>query len=201
MLKEKFQNYWQNKSAWNKFSDLIFIVFIAALLTPGGRLTIGGFVNRVKAKVMNPAVQENGTQLTAEDYNWLLKDINGEQVNLDGEKGKVVFINLWATWCPPCVGEMPEIQKLYDKYKDREDIAFFMISNESNEKIKAFVEKRGYTFPVYSSQRQSPTPFVTQSIPTTFVISKSGQIVIRETGAYNWGGEKMVSIIEGLLEE
>ena len=76
-----------------------------------------------------------------------------------------------------------------------------MISNESNEKIKAFVEKRGYTFPVYSSQRQSPAPFVTQSIPTTFVISKSGQILIRETGAYNWGGEKMVSIIEGLLEE
>lgn len=201
MLKERFQNYWQNKSAWNKFSDLIFIVFIAALLTPGGRMAIGGFVNRVKAKVMNPTVQENGVSLKQSDFNWALYDLDGTSVNLSDFKEKVVFLNLWATWCPPCVGEMPEIQKLYDKFKGHEDIAFLLVSNESNEKIKNFVEKRNYTFPVYSSISQSPAPFFTKSIPTTFVISKGGKIVIRETGAYNWGGEKMVSIIERLLEE
>ena len=201
MLKEKIQNYWQNKSTWNKASDLIFVVFIVALLIPQGRMAIGGFVNRVKAKIMNPALQEEGVQLTDRDYQWPLTDLDGNAVNLSDYKNKVVFLNLWATWCPPCVGEMPEIQKLYDTFKDQQEIAFLLVSNEGNEKIGDFVNKRDYTFPVFSSRSPSPEPFSTRSIPTTFVISKKGEIKIRETGAYHWSGSKMIGIMEGLLAE
>jgi peroxiredoxin len=201
MLQEKIQNYWKNKSTWNKVSDLVFIVFIIAMLIPEGRMAIGGFVNRIKARVMNPAVQENGISLSDQDYYWPMTDLEGNAVNLNDYKGKVVFLNLWATWCPPCVGEMPEIQKLYDTFKSNPDIAFLLVSNEDNEKIRGFVDKRDYTFPVYSSRSPSPEPFSTRSIPTTFVISKKGEIKIRETGAYNWGGSKMVGIIQDLLAE
>lgn len=201
MLKEKIQNYWQNKTVWNKISDLIFIAFIVALFIPQGRMAIGGFVNRAKAKIMNPSVREDGIQLSEKDYHWPLTDLEGNPVNLNDFKGKVVFLNLWATWCPPCVGEMPEIQKLYDQFKSNDDIAFLMVSNEDNPTIQNFINKRDYSFPVYSTRSASPEPFLTRSIPTTFVISKGGEIKIRETGAYNWGGSKMVGIIQGLLEE
>jgi thiol-disulfide isomerase/thioredoxin len=137
MLQEKIQNYWKNKSTWNKVSDLVFIVFIIAMLIPEGRMAIGGFVNRIKARVMNPAVQENGISLSDQDYYWPMTDLEGNAVNLNDYKGKVVFLNLWATWCPPCVGEMPEIQKLYDTFKSNPDIAFLLVSNEDNEKIRA----------------------------------------------------------------
>ena len=201
MFKEKIKNYRKTRSTWNKISDLIFILLIITLFFPAGRMAVGGFVNRVKAKVMNPEVKEDGDRLTANDYNWALNDIKGNPVNLNDYEGKVVFLNLWATWCPPCVGEMPEIQKLYDQFKDNENIAFLLVSNESNAKIRDFIEKRDYTFPVYSTKTPSPAPFFTRSIPTTFVISKNGQIRVRETGAYNWGGSKMVSIIEDMLKE
>lgn len=201
MITERIKNYWQKKTTWNKISDAIFLALIITLLFPGGRIAVGGFVNRLKAMIISPSVQANGPTLSSDDYQWPLINLEGQSVNLKDYEGKVVFLNLWATWCPPCVGEMPEIQKLYDHFKGNKDIAFLMVSNEPPSKIKSFIDKRGFTFPVYSTQYNPPVPFSTQSIPTTFVLSKNGQIKIRETGAYNWGGSKTLGIIEGLLAE
>ncbi len=200
-MQEKIKAYWQKKSTWNKISDLIFIALIITFIIPQGRMAFGGFVNRVKAMVLNPSVQTDGYVLKEAEYNWQLTDMEGGTVNLNDYKGKVVFINLWATWCPPCVGEMPEIQELYDHFKDNDQIAFLLVSNESSAKVQSFIDARDFTFPVFTTQQRSPEPFSTRSIPTTFVLSKNGEIKVRETGAYNWGGKKMVGIIEELLEE
>ena len=199
-LKERINNYLKNKSLFGKISDLIFVIFIVAMLFPAGRMTIGGAINRVKALISQPDLNEKGEQMSDEDFEWSLKDINGEHVNLKDHKGKVIFINLWATWCPPCVGEMPEIQKLYDKFKDNDDVAFFLITNDSFEKIKSFINKRAYSFPVYKELSQTPIPFRVKSIPTTFVIDKEGKLVIKKTGAANWGGSKTIKIINELLD-
>ncbi len=202
-LKEKFQTYWKKKSTFGKISDVIFIALIIALFIPNSRVAIGGFVNRVKSMIIEPSVEKHGEEvvLTANDYFWELEDINGNKVNLQDYQGKVVFLNLWATWCPPCVGEMPGIQQLYDKFKDNDDVRFLLVSNESSQKVKPFIEKKSYTFPVYTTQYQSPKVFFSQSIPTTFVISKDGKIKIKETGALNWGGSKMEGIINDLIKE
>jgi len=189
---------WKRKSIFGKISDIIFIIFIGAMLTPNGRTTIGGFVNRLAAQIRNPS-QIDGLSLKDSDFNWQLQSTDGENINLADYKGKVLFINEWATWCPPCVGEMPEIEELYQKFKDNPNIEFLMISNEDLPKIKSFVERKEYSFPVYSSRSNTPSPFQSASIPTTFLISKTGKIVIQETGAMNWGGSKMVEIVKGLL--
>ena len=191
---------WKSKSIFGKISDIIFILFIGAMFTSTGRMTIGGWVNRLTAQIRNPS-QIEGIALQNSNFNWQLEGINGQQINLQELKGKVLFINEWATWCPPCVGEMPEIQALYHKFKDNPNIQFLMISNESTAKIKSFIEGKGYTFPVYSARSRAPQPFQSSSIPTTFLISKSGKIVITETGAMNWGGSKMENIVMGLLKE
>jgi peroxiredoxin len=200
-MQEKIKAYWQNKSTWNKISDVLFIALIVTLLIPEGRMAFGGFVNRVKAMVLNPSVQTDVQILNDSDYNWQLTDLEGGAVDLKDYKGKVVFLNLWATWCPPCVGEMPEIQELYDHFKDNDQIAFLLVSNESTAKVQSFIDKREFTFPVFTTQQRSPEVFATRSIPTTFIISKNGQIKVRETGAYNWGGSKTKGIIEELLKE
>ena len=134
-------------------------------------------------------------------FDWQMTDVEEEPFTLAQEKGKVVFLNLWATWCPPCVGEMPGIQKLYDKYKNNPDVSFVLVSNETTKIISDFVKKKGYTFPVYSSLSEAPAAFATRSIPTTFVLDKKGSIAIKEIGAMDWGGKKMEKMIEALLSE
>lgn len=201
-LKEHIRKY-KKKSLKNKISDVIFIVFIIAMLTPSGRLAIGGFVNRVKAMVIQPSVtsEKDAVQLKETDYNWEFKDISGNTINLSDYKNKVIFMNFWATWCPPCVGEMPAIQDLYDTYKNDNRIQFLMLTNDKPEKIKEFIKKRDFSFPVFTYKFRPPKVLESQVIPTTFVISKKGKIMVKETGASKWNGKKSKELISKLLSE
>ena len=200
-MKEKFKKYWKTKSKWAKLSDIFFIVFIIALLFPSGRMAIGSGLNRIKALFIYLSIEKQSNLLSDSDYNWNLEDINGNKINLNQSKGKVIFINLWATWCPPCVGEMPEIQNLYDRFKNNENVDFYLVSNEPLSKINKFIDTKDYDFPVFHSEENTPSAFRSKSIPTTFVINKSGEIVIKKTGAANWGGKKMINIVNELINE
>lgn len=202
IMKKRIEK-WKSKSIGNKISDIIFIVFIIAILTPTGRLAIGGFVNKIKAQIIQPSIENdnNSFVLSSSDYDWKLTDINNNAINLNNFRGKVIFLNLWATWCPPCVGEMPDIQNLYDEFKNDERIEFLLISNQKNEEVKNFVQKREYTFPVYTTKYNSPEVFASSSIPITFLISKDGKIKIKEIGAANWDGDKMKNFVNKLINE
>jgi len=198
---EKFLTKWKKKSMLSKISDIVFLILIITLLFPQGRMFIGGFINNLKSKISQPGLLAERVPVDYVDMEWSMTDRSGADFNLIENKGKVVFLNLWATWCPPCVGEMPGIQDLYDKFKDNPDIAFVLVSNEDQATISKFMERKKYSFPVFSSKNQAPAAFLSRSIPTTFVISKKGEVVIREVGAINWGGKKMNGIIEDLLDE
>lgn len=202
-IKQRVDNYFKKKSKFGIFSDFLFAAFIIALIFPQSRVEVIAFINKARVAVVNPSVKdtENTVSLSTADYNWELESTGGKINNFSDYTGKVIFLNLWATWCPPCVAEMPSIQELYEKYKDNDQIVFIMVSNEKPEKVKAFMEKRGFSFPVRITRYQSPKPFYTESIPTTFLVSKSGKIVIRETGAANWGGDKMEKIVNDLIAE
>ncbi|WKV11771.1 redoxin domain-containing protein [Marivirga harenae] len=114
---------------------------------------------------------------------------NGERISYAQLQNKTIFINYWATWCPPCLGEMPHIEKLYQQLKDNHDIAFLMISkdNDFNKAIK-FKEKKEYELPIYQELR-SPVQLQSQTLPTTFVI-KQGKIVFRKEGMSNFNTEE-----------
>jgi thiol-disulfide isomerase/thioredoxin len=136
---------------------------------------------------------------TLEDYNWNLQQMNSEEINFSHSKGKVAIVNFWATWCPPCVAEMPSFQKLYNDYGTKVD--FYFITSEKVEKVEKFMVKNGYNLPIYFET--SPTPKLMESniLPTTYVISKSGKIVIDEEGTADWYSTKMRDLIEKLLSE
>lgn len=126
-----------------------------------------------------------------------LVDRNNKPVSLSAFKGKVVFINNWASWCPPCIAEMPSIQQLKTKLKS-EDIIFVMVSfDESHEKATAFMKKKGYDFDVYYPGNKYP--YATESIPATFIIDKSGKVVIEHTVIADYASNEIVAQIKAML--
>lgn len=111
-----------------------------------------------------------------------LVTLDGKLVNLNDLKGKVVFVNLWASWCPPCVAEMPGIHALYQKM-DPAKVAFVMISLDENPaKARALLKRQGYTFPAYFPTGPLPAPFNSSSIPSTVILGPDGRVAARHDG-------------------
>jgi len=202
-IKEKFKQYISKKSKFGIASDILFLIFIIALLFPQSRIQIMAFVNKGKMLVMQPSVNtpENSITLKDSDYQIEFTDLKGQKFDFSTLKGKVIFINFWATWCPPCVAEMPAIQELYNVYKDNANVVFLLVSNETPEVVQHFITKKSYTFPVYINNYKLPDILASNSIPSTFVISKTGKIVVSEVGASNWAGKKMKELMEALIDE
>ena len=107
--------------------------------------------------------------------------------------------NLWATWCPPCVAEMPEFQELYSDYKNK--VSFLFIAQDDKIKVDEFFLKKGYDLPVFYENSAAPKEFYSKSIPKTFVLNKKGQIVISETGVANWNNVSMRNLLDQLIAE
>jgi len=198
---EKYKANWKKKSLFGKVMDLLFYLLIIAMIIPQSRIEVIGFMNKVKAHIIQPSTnsEDDSYTLSEHDYNWSMVDINGNKFNLSDAKGKVVFINVWATWCPPCVGEMPLIQSFYDKFKNNSDVVFLLISDENIPKIKQFMDKRDFSFPVFSSKTPRADIFRNKSIPVSFLISKEGKLVMKHTGTADWSGKKMEEIVNDLL--
>jgi len=179
------------------WSNLLFGVFILAMIIPQTRMPIQVLLQRFISFSPSEIDEEDRTIL--KDYHWNLANLDSEKINLSQSEGKVVLINFWATWCPPCVAEMPELQELYDAYGDRVD--FYFITNEETKTIHNFLEKKGYDFPVYLQTEPSPKVLASSALPTTFVISKSGEIIIQKTGAASWNSNKVHQVLDKLLLE
>ena len=133
------------------------------------------------------------TKQKAQDFT--LKSIDGKFVKLSKFQGKVVLLNFWATWCPPCRQEMPSMQKLYEKMKNEKfQMISINIEKTSKENLAVFMKKNKYTFPVL----MDPMDLVSSqygiiSIPTTFIIDKSGFIAKKIIGSFEWDDEGMVN--------
>lgn len=126
-------------------------------------------------------------------------DLEGNTVAFESLKGKVIFLNIWATWCPPCVAEMPNIQSLYEKVGS-DKIAFVMLSVDQAgvDKVKKFIDRKGFTFPVYMPAGQLPQEFYSQAIPTTFIISPEGKIVARQEGMAEYDTKEVRDFLQGM---
>lgn len=129
------------------------------------------------------------------DYDFKLRDERGNIIDFNQFKGQTVFLNFWATWCPPCVAEMPDIHDLYEKVKN-ENVAFVLISQDENfDKAKNFLERKSYTFPIYHLASGLPAVFQGKTIPSTFVISPEGKIIARRIGMAKYDTEEFRSLL------
>lgn len=129
-----------------------------------------------------------------------LKDLKGNSVTLSSLKGKVVLLNFWATWCPPCVAEMPEFNKLHRKMGPRGLEIVSVSTDNSISYTKDFVSKHNIEFRVlYDENRTVTKLYKVFSMPTTFLIDKNGVIVEKFFGDYEWADSDMLKKIEKLL--
>jgi len=137
---------------------------------------------QMHAESDNPQLREAMTRLEADDAkrekaDFTLSDLEGRSWHLRDLKGKVVLVNFWATWCPPCRKEMPDLQALYDKYKG-EGLVVLSISDEETAKVTPFIAERKISYPVLLDPgRKVNKAFVVEGIPKSFVYNREGKLV------------------------
>ena len=186
-----------------KFGGLILII-------SGLVMFLGGFTNNLNTSKMENQKKSESSQSTTkqedakkvEALDFTLYDQYGKEHKLSDYKGKTVFLNFWATWCPPCRGEMPYIEELYKEYnKNKDDVVILGVASPnvgregSQEEIKKFLDEEGHTFPILFDEGGSQIyQYGISSFPSTFIIDKNGYIIQYVPGAMS--KETMKGLIE-----
>ncbi|MBT3728119.1 MAG: TlpA family protein disulfide reductase [Candidatus Marinimicrobia bacterium] len=148
-----------------------------------------------------PTLEEMTTTVVDFDFNLLqFEDLEGSEFSLRDFKGKTLFINYWATWCNPCLAEMPSMVKLYEQYKDNEDIVFLYLSKESRDTIIDYIPKDEALakLPLYKIITDDEL-FSTRGIPTTFIVDSSGEILVKDVGSAKWDDQSVINYIDNIL--
>ena len=128
----------------------------------------------------------------------------GKTQKLSDLKGKVVWINFFATWCPPCRKELPHLQKeVYDKYLEKDDFVLIILGREHSwEEINSFKEEQGFTMPFYPDpERKVFSVYAQQNIPRNFIIDKNGKIALSSIGFNKADFEKIKTKVAELIQQ
>lgn len=181
----------------NQWSNILIAVVILAMVIPGIRKPIQIFANKLLS--FSPSITSEEDRKTIADYNWVLEKNNRDRTEFAHLEGEVVLINFWATWCPPCIAEMPSFQELYEDYQDK--ITFLFVSSEDHETVRGFLNRKNYTLPAYRPISQPPQPLNGKTLPTTFLLDKNGNIVIQKVGAADWNSESVRKTLDALLQQ
>lgn len=127
------------------------------------------------------------------------RGVDGKKIDLGDLRGKVVFLNFWASWCLPCLAEFPAIKKLYQHYKDDPEVVFIFVDADGDlEKAARFMQKRKYMLPAFRSETAVPDVLFKGALPTTVVLDKRGRISYNQSGAANYGDPRFIAFIKDL---
>lgn len=127
------------------------------------------------------------------DYQWELVGLDGKPVDFARYRGKTLFLNIWATWCPPCVAEMPSIANLVADERLK-DVEFLCVSVDEDPKtVERFLERKKFKIPVALAVSAPPPALRTEGIPATFIIGPDGSVLAREDGAARWDAPEVVA--------
>ncbi len=129
-----------------------------------------------------------------------LLNIHGKQVTLADFKGKIVFLNFWTTWCPECRIEMPLMEKLHKRFKDRDFAVVAVNLRESATRVKNFFDEYKLTFTALLDSKGKIGPrFGVRAVPTTFILDKEGGIIGKVFGSREWNSQKSFDLFEHLI--
>ena len=133
------------------------------------------------------------------DYDWAIRPLDGEATSLEAFRGEVLFINLWASWCTPCVREMAGIQRLRDAL-DGSDVTFLMVAADEERPVRRFLRQYGYDLPIYLEEQRVPAAFGLRGLPTTWVVDRLGRIVLVRHGEAVWDTPEVVAFLRSVAE-
>ncbi len=128
-------------------------------------------------------------------------DRSGKTVDLSKEKGHLTIVHFWATWCPPCVEEVPALSKFWEKYRSRNDVVLYTVSVDKDWKtVDDFSAKNPNTLPIYRDPNASTAQrFGTTQYPETYIANKNGRVIYRVQGAIEWNDPSVQQRIVQLL--
>jgi peroxiredoxin len=172
--------------------SLVFILLVSLAFTAEGReddLFSRIRINPIKGNKRVP------------DFS--LKDLTGKKVEIKQYKGKIIFLNFWATWCGPCKEEMPSLEVLHRQFKgDNFVLLTISVDYEGLKPVREFLDKQHYTFPVLLDPNgETLDLFEVKGIPITFIIDKRGRVIGRAIGPRDWKSPEVFSLINILIQK
>ncbi len=170
----------------------VFVLISAVVL--GGTVYAGNIKDEL-LQLGITVVDEN-----VESIDFELEDLDGTVVKLSSLRGNMIFLNFWATWCGPCRAEMPSMQRIYDKLKDKGFVILAVNLREDNKPVNNFMDELGLDFTVLLDRTgKVGAQYGVRSIPTTYLIDRDGSIIGRAIGAREWDAPEYQSIFEKIL--
>ena len=148
-----------------------------------------------------PSLDGSGLSQKA-SYDWPLRDLKDRPASFERFKGKPVFLNIWATWCGPCVREMPSIARLAEHQRlQGTGVEFVCVSvDDSTERVRDFVKAESWKMSFFRAEKLPPV-FATDGIPATFIIAPDGRIAASQIGSSEWDNPEVVALLEKLAAE
>jgi thiol-disulfide isomerase/thioredoxin len=133
------------------------------------------------------------------DYAWSVRAENGDEVPLERLRGKVALLNFWATWCVPCVNELPSIARLNTLITDL-DVEVLCLTCDPPDTVHKILASKGIALPVYFYQGEPPGLFASDTIPATFILARDGTVAFRHLGSARWDGDRTISFLKRLVD-
>ena len=185
----------------SNIGSLIFIVFFGIIFFNADAKTwvIKGLMSTGLYNADVPTSPTN--KLKTIPANLAFNSLDGKFIRLSEQKGKVFFINFWATWCPPCRAEMPSINGLYNKVKNNNKIVFIMVDADNKlTSAEKFMKKNSYQLPVFVTASPIPKEIFDGSLPTTLIVGPDGNIVFQHSGMADYDRPEVLDFLNNLIE-
>lgn len=191
--------YTMTKKKTKRWKNLIFIAVVALIIIPQTRKPIQVALNKIVVAVIKPSAFAKADQTQLPPFDYEVVSVDGIQRKAAVGQGRVTLISYWATWCPPCIAELPSIAALYADYGNKVD--FLLITNEDSEVVTKFLRKKAINIPAVHPGMDTPEALFERSIPTNYVIDKKGNIVIKKQGPADWNSAEVRETLDALIAE
>lgn len=197
----------ENLKVWlrkNASTAILTVLFIIVLVNKDAKTWLMRQV--ASTGILNSSISDSNetknTLAKASYAGFTLKNEDGTVINLSDLQNKVVFINFWASWCPPCRAEFPSVQELYARYNNNPDIVFLTINLDDNPELgKSYLKEKGFTVPFWVPAGNIPDTIYNGSLPTTVVLDKNGEIRLHHKGLADYSKDSFYKQIDELLKQ
>jgi thiol-disulfide isomerase/thioredoxin len=197
----------ENMKTWSRKNGstvVLTLLFIIILVNKDAKAWLMRQV--ASTGILNSSISESKeTQNVSAKVSYagfMLKNEEGKIIDTPALQNKVVFINFWASWCPPCRAEFPSVQKLYDQYKNNPDMVFLTVNLDDNVNLgKSYLKEKGFTVPFLTPAGNIPDVLYSGSLPTTVVLDRKGEIRLHHKGLADYSKDSFYKQIDELLNQ